>query len=91
MRTLKDFMHSSLGVTITAVAFVVSIALVVASFIIPPTGIIDPSVLTAVGEIGVFSTLCRIPDMIQAVNDGRKFEWHKGDTTIKIESDEDTK
>lgn len=91
MNSLLKLLHCYLGVIITAVAFVVSISLVIASFVIPPPGVIDPSVLTAIGEIGIFTTLCRIPDMIRAVNDGRKFEFHKGDTTIKIDSDEDTK
>ena len=91
MNSLLKLLHCYLGVIITAVAFVVSISLFIASFVIPPPGVIDPSVLTAIGEIGIFTTLCRIPDMIRAVNDGRKFEFHKGDTTIKIDSDEDTK
>lgn len=30
---------------------VVSVGLIIASFIVPPTGVIDPSVLAAVGEI----------------------------------------
>lgn len=39
------------------VTFGVSAALIVVGFIIPPTGIIDGSVLTAVGELFAFATL----------------------------------
>lgn len=35
----------------------VNVALVIASFILPPMGQIDSSVLTAVGEIGGFATV----------------------------------
>lgn len=34
-----------------------AVALLVASFIVPPTGVIDPSVLKAVGEIFAFAAL----------------------------------
>jgi len=37
----------------TLVAF--GVALIIAAFIIPPTGVIDPTVLTAFGEILTFS------------------------------------
>lgn len=47
--------------TVTNAAFwvclVVSIALIVAGFCVPPTGEIDGSVLTATGEIFAFATL----------------------------------
>lgn len=35
----------------------ISISLVIASFIVPPTGIIDPSVIAAVGELAGFGAL----------------------------------
>lgn len=49
-----------------AVTAFVSIGLIVASFIIPPTGVIDNSVLQAVGEILIFPIVWMIPDAIRA-------------------------
>ena len=40
-----------------AVALCVSICLIVAGFLIPPTGVIDGSVLKAVGELFAFAAL----------------------------------
>lgn len=40
-----------------AVLSLLSVILLVAAFIVPPHGIIDPSVLAAVGEIFAFSAL----------------------------------
>lgn len=44
----------------------VAIGLIVTSFIIPPMGIIDTSVLQAVGEILIFPVVWMIPDAIRA-------------------------
>ena len=49
-----------------AVTAIVAIGLIVASFIIPPTGVIDNSVLQAVGEILIFPVVWMIPDAIRA-------------------------
>lgn len=86
---LKTFLLFYSGSVITLVAFIVSIGLVIASMIIPPPGVIDGSVLTAIGEIGIFTTLCRIPDMIREIKHGKSLEIHRGDTTVKIESEDD--
>lgn len=77
------------GPLISFFAFWVSVGLLVASMIIPPPGIVDPSVLMAIGEIGIFSTLCRIPDFIEAVRDGKKLEYHKGDTSVTVTSEKE--
>lgn len=45
---------------------IVALGLIVASFVVPPMGIIDPSVLQAVGEILVFPVIWMIPDAIRA-------------------------
>lgn len=42
----------------------VSVCLIIASFVLPPTGVIDPSVLAAVGEIGIFIALLQFVDSI---------------------------
>ena len=83
--TIKSFLQDHVGATITCFAFVVSIGLVIASFFIPPFGVIDQSVLTAVGEIGIFTTLCRIPDIIREVYNGKSVELHAGNMSVKVE------
>ena len=52
-----------IGEAITAVT---ALALLVASFIVPPVGVIDPSVLQAIGEILVFPVIWMIPKAIEA-------------------------
>ena len=59
----------------------ISTALLVSSFIIPPTGIIDPSVLRGVGEIFAFAVLYVV---IEALNRGTDVTLHKGDIDISL-------
>lgn len=81
--------NSSIGNIINFVCFVASIGLGIASFIVPPTGVIDSSVLMFIAEIGVFSTLSRIPDFIKSVTENHtNLEISKGDTSIKIGEEE---
>lgn len=58
-----------------------AIVLIVAGFVVPPTGVIDPSVLTAVGELFAFATLAQLPAMLES---GHKVKVQKGDTTIEL-------
>lgn len=71
-------------------AMLVSIVLMVASFLVPPTGIIDGSVLMGVGELGaiaaVLSFLGNLPDYIRA---GAKAKISKGDLGIEINGKDD--
>ena len=55
-----------------ALTAIVALCLMVASFVLPPTGTIDPSVLQAVGEILVFPVIWMIPKAIEA---GRKIKY----------------
>lgn len=50
------------------VTLVTSITLIVVSFCLPPTGAIDPSVLTATGELLAFATLAQVPHLISNGN-----------------------
>lgn len=59
----------------------ISTALLVASFILPPTGKIDPSVLRGVGEIFAFAVLYTV---IEALNRGTDVTLHKGDIDITL-------
>lgn len=60
-----------------------SIFLIGAGFLIPPTGVIDGSVLTAVGELLMFSVIARIPEAIKA---GKSVKIQKGDSSIEIDN-----
>lgn len=70
---------------VAALCFMVSILLIVAGFIVPPTGIIDGSVLTAVGEILLFPTLTY---GYRAIELGLEVKFQKGETSIEIHRDE---
>lgn len=59
----------------------VSITLIVAGFIVPPTGEIDGSVLTAVGELFGFATLWCV---YHAIDKGIDTRVTHGSTTIEV-------
>lgn len=59
----------------------VSIALLVAGFLVPPRGVIHPSVLTAVGELFGFAAL---GVGFEAVRLGRNLRIAKGDLVAEI-------
>lgn len=65
------------------ITFALSVLLIVSGFLIPPTGVIDGSVLTAVGELLMFSVIARIPEAIKA---GKSVKIQKGDSSIEIEN-----
>ena len=60
---------------------VVSIALIVGGFFVPPVGVIDGSVLTAVGLLLMFSVIDKIPEAIKA---GKTVKISKGDFTAEV-------
>ena len=62
----------------------VSIALIVGGFFVPPLGIIDGSVLTAVGELLMFGVLAQVPKILNAVRNGKSFKFQKGDSSVEI-------
>lgn len=62
----------------------ISLILIVASFILPPTGTIDPSVIGAVGEITGFGALWELHVAIRKGFDA-KISHH--DTSIEINKD----
>lgn len=69
-----------------AVCFVLSASLIVAGFLVPPMGVIDGSVLTAVGELIAFPTLLY---GFRAVELGLEVKFQKGDTSLEIHNKED--
>ena len=62
----------------------VSILLIIVGFIVPPTGVIDGSVLSAVGLLLMFATIDKIPEAIKA---GRNIKLQKGDSSVEITSE----
>lgn len=68
---------------------ITAIALVVAGFIVPPTGVIDGSVLTAIGELmggaALLEFVIKLPEYIAA---GAKAKIEHGSTTITIGKNE---
>lgn len=63
------------------VCLAISTTLLVSSFIIPPTGVIDPSVLRAVGEIFGFAVLYVV---IEALQRGTDVTLQKGDVNLHL-------
>ena len=60
----------------------------VGGFFVPPMGIIDGSVLTAVGELLLFPTLLY---GFRAVELGMKVKFQNGETSISIHKEEEEK
>lgn len=60
---------------------VLAIGLIIASFIVPPLGLIDPSVLAAVGEIFAFAALGTV---IKAIDAGIDAKVEHNGTTITV-------
>ena len=63
------------------ICLAISTALLVASFLLPPTGKIDPSVLRGVGEIFAFAVLYVV---IEALNRGTDVTLQKGDVNLHL-------
>ena len=64
-----------------AICFFVSVALIACGFIVPPLGAIDPSCLTAVGELLLFPTILYA---YRAIELGLTVKFNYGDTSIEI-------
>ena len=53
------------------VTLILSILLIVGGFVCPPMGVIDSSVLTAVGMLLAFAILAQVPTLIEAAKGGK--------------------
>ena len=62
----------------------VSILLIVGGFFVPPIGVIDGSVLSAVGLLLMFATIDKLPAAIKA---GKNIKLQKGDSSVEITSE----
>lgn len=92
MCTLKDIQNGSkeqkccICKITFAVCFLVSLSLIIGGFFVPPMGVIDGSVLTAVGELIAFPTLLY---GFRAIELGLEVKFQKGDTSLEIHNKED--
>lgn len=66
------------------ITFILSVALIIGGFFCPPIGVIDGSVLSAVGLLLMFATIDKIPDAVKA---GKSIKLQKGDTSIEVNSE----
>ena len=70
---------------VTAICFIISMLLIIAGFLLPPMGIIDGSVLTAVGELLLFPVVIY---GFRAIELGMEVKIQKGDTSVEIHKDD---
>ena len=68
------------------ICFFVSVGLMIGGFFVPPMGVIDGSVLTAVGELLLFPTLLYA---YRALELGYKVKFQKGETSIEVHKNEE--
>ena len=66
-------------------SFFVSVGLIIGGFFTPPMGVIDGSLLTAIGEILLFPTLLYA---FRALELGYKIKFQKGDASIEVHKKE---
>ena len=62
-------------------SFFVSVGLIIGGFFTPPMGVIDGSLLTAIGELLLFPTLLYA---FRALELGYKIKFQKGDASIEV-------
>lgn len=66
----------------------VSVLLIVGGFLVPPVGIIDGSVLTAVGLLQMFAVLAQVPTLLESARNGKSIKLSKGDFSVDVTSNE---
>jgi fumarate reductase subunit D len=81
---MAEIVKDLFGRVVFWVCLIVSLILIVLGFVVPPMGTIDPSVLTAVGEIFGFATLGVVAD---AIKEGYDAKIKKGEMEINITND----
>ena len=70
------------------VTLAVSLLLITGGFLLPPRGIIDSSVLTAVVELLMFGVMAQVPHLIEAAKNGKSIRLQKGDFSAEVSSKE---
>lgn len=72
----------------SAILSFLAVALIIASFFVPPTGVVDGSVLAAVGEIFAFAALFAA---WEAIDKGIDAKITHGNTTVTLDGNGDGK
>ena len=85
MNAVTNYLLKNKYLIIAIVLAIVAITLIIAGFLVPPLGVIDGSVLTAVGEIVFLVTIFFVWD---CVTKGKIAKIKKGDLEASI-SDND--
>ena len=70
---------------VTGVCFLISVVLLIAGFLLPPMGVIDGSVLPAIGELLLFPVVIY---GFRAIELGLEVKIQKGDTSVEIHKDD---
>lgn len=68
------------------ICLVASIGLIITGFLMPPIGIIDNSVITAVGLLLIFAVLGQLPIIIEVAGYAK---ISSGNTTIEISKEDE--
>lgn len=84
MKWIDSFFGDRFHKRVFFICLFTSIVLLIASFVLPPLGIIEPSVLAGTGELFAFATLGSI---VAAVERGKKATLSKGNVNLTIGDD----
>ena len=82
-KILKETWESNIWMRILSIS---SILLIIASFFVPPLGVIDGSILAAVGELEAFGVLWIV---MYAIEKGTNASFKKGDVEVEIKEKEE--
>lgn len=78
----KNYLENNLFFWIFSIA---GLLLIIASFLLPPMGIVDNSILAAVGEL---DGLIALGAVIKAIDKGRSASFQHNGTSVTINGDE---
>ncbi len=88
MKKLNEFFGDRFHKRVFFICLSMAVILLSASFILPPLGIIDPSVLAATGELFAFATLGSV---VAAVERGKTAKISKGNVSLSVGENNDKK
>lgn len=70
---------------LSAIFGIIGVGLVVVGFFIPPTAIIDGSVLQGSGIVLGFTTLFKIENIVNSIAEGRRVTFRHGETEVEVD------
>lgn len=78
-----EYIMKNCSTKLFTLTLVVTLGLFIAGFLVPPTGYIDPSVLTAGGILSVFGLFAQLPNILDS---SKRTKISHGNTSIEIEN-----